>query len=188
MSSPDASEPNRPDLVDELLSAGDPAGTDRIRSALLGQTSLVLRRRRRVRRLGVIAALAACYLGGMATVQAWKGFPTRSETSVAGEEIAPDIKPPEQIQPAPKPAESPRPRKQQAVPRTNKASSAVAQADFEQIRRLSDRYLYEDGDIAKALYYGTRALRRATPEELDVCVEEDSWILMALKLARKKET
>ena len=63
----------------------------------------------------------------------------------------------------------------------------LAEATYEQIRRVSDRYLYEERDIRLALQYGDRALDRASAEELAVSAE-DSWLMMALKLSRTEET
>jgi hypothetical protein len=52
---------------------------------------------------------------------------------------------------------------------------------------VSDRYLHEKGDVALALRYYTRALNTASNEQQAISVEEDSWLLMALKTSRMKE-
>ncbi len=185
MSSPDTPEH---DLADELLSVTGPARGDRLRPLLLAQTAAVVRRRRIVRRLGLIAALAGCYLAGLVTAQGWNGASIRPDASVVEQKRMPEGKPREGIRPMPKRPQSPEIRPRRPVERLRGRSPVIARADFEQMRRVSDRFLYKKGDIATALHYGTRALNQAAPEELAISVEEDSFLLMALKLARKKES
>src|SRR5437763_12894465 len=60
------------DAFDDLLSAGGlPAADETWRQDLLRQTSRVLRRRRRWKRVGFVATLAACYVAGLATMRLW---------------------------------------------------------------------------------------------------------------------
>jgi len=184
MSSPDALEP---DLVDKLLNVEGPRGTERIRPRLLAETTSVVRRRRIVRRLGLMAALAGCYLAGVATADGWRGASAQPDGSLVQRRIASEDSAPEGVRPTPKPTQSLGIRRQRPVQRSGRPRAAPAPADFEHIRRVSDRYLYEQGDIATALHYYTRALDRASPAEREVSVEKDSWLLIALKEARKEE-
>src|SRR5216117_3102855 len=60
------------DAFDDLLAAeGLPAADETWRQDLLRRTSRVLRRRRRWKRAGFVAALAACYVAGLATMRLW---------------------------------------------------------------------------------------------------------------------
>lgn len=60
---------------------------------------------------------------------------------------------------------------------------------FEQLRRISDLYLYQHGDVTTAIRYYRKALDAATAEELAVAMDKDSWLLIALKqeLLRERE-
>ena len=184
MSSPDT--PER-DSVDELLTVKGPTSVDRIRSRLLAETTSVIRRRRFVRRLGVVAALTGCYLAGIATTRPWNSFPVQPGGSVVEQGVIPKDGLEERVRPTPRHPESPRPRDEPPARRPSRRDAALARADFDKIRRVSDRYLYEKGDIAVALHYYSRALNQATPEERAISVEKDSWLLMALKQSRIEE-
>src|SRR2546430_9535193 len=57
------------DPVDDFLDRGFPAGgNDPLQAALRERTTRLLRRRRRLKRLAYLGALAACFLAGMATM------------------------------------------------------------------------------------------------------------------------
>jgi len=188
------SQPNVPehDFVDELLSIEGPAGVDRMRVPLLAQTTSVVRRRRLVRRLGVVAALAGCYLAGLLTTwgmaaRGGKPGPIRRDAPVVRQPVAPDETPREAVPSVPEssPSREARPLRPASAP--GQRGTAVARADFEQIRRVSDRYLREQGDLVTALHYYRRALKQASTEERAISVEKDSWLLMALKQAHIEE-
>lgn len=176
MSSPDT--PER-DLVDELLTVEGPTGVDRIRPRLMAQTASVVRRRRTVRRLAVVVALAGCYLAGIATVQVFRGFPARPSEAVA--EMS------EVLQEGPSPAEPPRQREREVPAPAEEKEPAVAQTEFDAIRLAGDRRLHEEGDPLAALRDYSRALDHASAEDLALSYEEDSFLLAALKLARIEE-
>jgi len=173
-----ADTPER-DPVDELLTVGRPADVDRIRPRIMAQTMSVLHRRRLARRLAAIAALAGCYLAGMATTQALREFSGQPGGSVV-RTIAPG-------QPAPRPPDRLRERELGPPGRLEAGESAIAQADFNSIWRAGDRHLHEKGDVLAALDDYVQALDRATAEELTVSYEDDSFLLAALKLARIEE-
>jgi len=178
------------DLVDELLHVEGPTGVDRTRLPLLAETTSVVRRRRMARRLGVVAALAGCYLAGLLTTWAvaargGKPGPIRRDAPVVRQWAAPEETPQKAVPSVPEssPSRDARPRRPAPGPR----GTAVARADFEHIRRVSDRYLHEQGDLVTALHYYRRALKEASTEERAISVEKDSWLLMALKQARIEE-
>ena len=183
MSQPELSEDS---LVDDLLSIEAPADVDRLRLPLLTQTTSVVRRRRVIRRLGLAAALAGCYLAGMVTV--WGSVAASTPRDAAFERHStPEAKPDEGSQPAPQRPGPPSVRRPRPAQPRDGRQVVAARADYRQIQRVSDRYLNEEGDILKALHYYTRALDQATPDEREISLESDSWLLMALKEARRKE-
>ena len=183
------SRPNYPedDLVGNLLNAEGPTDVDRVRLPLLAQTTSIVRRRRVIRRLGLAASLAGCYLAGIVTVWGWVAASIPRDATAIEQHAAPDAKPDEGGLPAPERPRSPDVRRPRPAQPRDGRQVVAERADFGQIRRVSDRYLYEEGDIVKALHYYTRALDQATPDEREISLETDSWLLMALKEARRKE-
>jgi hypothetical protein len=158
-----------------------------VRRQVLAQTISVVRRRGVMRRLGLAAGLAWCYLAGMVTMWGWAAASIPPDATVIEQPAPPDAKPDDGIRPAPEQPRSPGVRRPRPGQPPHSGQGGVARADFEQIRRVSDRYLHEQGDIAKALHYYTRALDQATPDQREISVAQDSWLLMALKEARRKE-
>ena len=180
--------PGEADIVDALSApAGPVAGAAALRQAVLARTRGVIRRRRRWRRAVLVGALAGCYLAGLAThrFQAFE-MPSSSPRSVARIASAPqEVSAVEPVLPAavlatkrsvPKPVLSAEDRR-----------LAGRKARFEVLRRLSDRYLFEDGDVVSAIRYYNRALNAATAEELEIAPDRDSWLLMALKQERSRK-
>ena len=104
MSSPDT--PER-DFVDNLLTARGPTVGDRVHRRVLAQTMSVVRRRRTVRRLGLAAGLAGCYLAGVASVWGWVAASIPRDGAVIEQHAAPEAKPDEGSRPAPEPPRSP---------------------------------------------------------------------------------
>ncbi len=184
MSSPDTFEGDG-DPVDALLSAGRCSGTDdRLRQAVLGRTIGVVRRRRRLKRVALGAALLGCYLVGVATTQLSRSPTGRTVGPLAQQRGGPRAS----AQPTPRPSRVvPQPQADLPAGRCNGRIAKVRQADFDDIRRLSDRYLEREGNVTLALRYYARALNTASAEQRAISVEEDSWLLMALKQARLKE-
>ena len=76
---------------------------------------------------------------------------------------------------------------QQELSSMPKQLASRRQAGFEEIRRVSDRLLHDQGDVSAALQFYSRALDQASTDQMAVSVDEDSWLLMALKSARMKE-
>src|SRR5438445_9681001 len=78
----------RRDPTDEFLAADFGAEAPAaLRKSLLEQTTSLLRRRRRLRRIALATALAACYAAGILTM--WLAFPrtTASETPVTAQQV-----------------------------------------------------------------------------------------------------
>ena len=165
----------------ELLRAlGRPCGDNGpLRQAILQQTSCVIRRRRRLRSAALAVALLGCYLTGAATTYIWTAGPGSPQQLAA--------------QPAPAPAPTPDVnvvQQQDTHPARQPATAKLARADrpkrsrFEILCRASDRQLYVRKDVVKAIRFGNRALDVATPEELAISPDRDSWLLIALKQER----
>ncbi|GAF77623.1 unnamed protein product, partial [marine sediment metagenome] len=69
MFSADASEP---DPVDVLAGVGPPStGQRQLPQSIFAQTIRVIRRRRRLKRFSLVAALLGCYLVGVGTGRLW---------------------------------------------------------------------------------------------------------------------
>jgi hypothetical protein len=168
------------DPVDALLKGGKFDRDEQLRDIVLTQTTAVLRRRRHVRRAGVVAALAVCYLAGAATMRLWRPLASDDGGLIAREaqERPPEMAP-EVDRVATKPTEE--------MPDRQRQPHKLRRAGFEDIRRVSDRYLHEKGDVALALRYYRRALDSASTEQRAISVEEDSWLLMALNTSQMEE-
>jgi hypothetical protein len=186
--------------VDDLLRVGNVAESDDARKmAVLGQTVGVIRRRRRLKRLGIAAALAVCYLAGIVTpVSRFLNRPEQSNQQLAtnrNPELNKDTnwnwnKVAVDGQQAAV-AETAKTREDAFVPVDNwntSANSTVKKiTQYERMRREGDRLLQESGDIAQAVRRYNRALALATETELAVATDKDNWLLMALKNERTKE-
>jgi hypothetical protein len=180
--------PNVPedDLVDSLLSIDGPTRADRVRARLLARTTSAVRRRWWVRRLGAVAALAACYLAGLATTQACRSLLAPSATSIVQEKPLENQRG-ERDRSATESPQSPGTEHGRPAYGSDGRPAAVAGTEFDAIRRAGDRFFEQQGDVLGALDCYARALDRASPEELAISVDEDNWLLMALKLDRIEE-
>jgi len=167
-----SSNENEHDPLETLLGDRSLGHDESLRSDILGQTSVVLRWRRNVRRVKFVAALVVCFLAGAISMRLWQS-PIEKDSPMVAEEIEKNV-PQEPSAPV-----------QIAVATTKKRTPR--QVGFEEIRGVSDRYLQEQGDLPTALQYYSRALDQASTDEMSVSVDEDSWLLMALKSARMKE-
>jgi hypothetical protein len=135
-----------------------------LRERLRRQTTRVLRARRWGRRLGLVAALAACYALGVLTVRVW---PARAPA------VADAPRPPEQ-----------EPRVARATPR-DPIRPVRSPGRAALLRQAGDRYL-EKNDLAAAVRCYRLALDAGSDDELTIQAN-DNWLLMALKDARRKE-
>ncbi len=169
-----------PDLLEAL---GRPRGDyGPLRQAILQQTSRVIRRRRRVKSAALAAALAGCYLEGAETRHIWTAGPGSRQQLAAQHAPAPAPTPDVKVvkPPATRPAPQPSTAKLARADRPKRSR-------FEILCRASDLQLYRRKDVLKAIRFGNRALDVATPEELAISPDTDSWLLMALKQERIKK-
>jgi len=162
------------DDLEPLLTPTTPESARR--DELLRQTTAVLRRRRRLRRLAWAGAMAACYAAGaLTTYLALRPRPT--ETPVVAGPVDP---------PAPEP-ESPKPPPWERQPKPD--PRAVAEAErrlWAEHYRAEGRRRERDGDWEAALAYYRRWLD-AGGDRTDVDAD-DSWLVIALKRARQEES
>lgn len=181
-------EPATPehDDLDDLLRVPPPAAdTDDLRDALRRRTQRVLRRRRYARRLGLVVALAACYLAGLATMRIWMP-PAQSHPQAQ----APGPPAPRLPEPAPRQAPIVQPPEREvelsAAQLERQGELAARDRRCEWYRRAGDLYLEAHGDAQSALRCYRLALESASEKEL-VPAPEDNWLLISLKSDRQKE-
>ena len=150
--------------------------SEALRQTLRARTARVLRRRQRWKKLALAGALAASFLGGMATTYALLPlFAAGKEPEPPGVIVA--VKSSEPTVP-----ETPLPRAQMVELQARaQASERVAR-----LRRAGDLYLQEEQDYASALRCYAQALDGADAQTLEIS-PDDTWLEMALKDARRKE-
>ena len=180
------------DPVERFLNcASELPGARDSRQRLLLQTQRLLRRRRRIKRLGYITALAACYLAGAATVHGWTQWSAGPMKLDLDERTAELARSADHITPTAVPTSSQvrLPVQQDPDVPATVVESMAAQIPGQRgvlFRTAGDRYLLELGDIESAVRCYRRALDACAEQDL-VVASNDSWLLMALKQARQKE-
>ncbi len=154
------------DPFDDLLRPVSPAVPDASsRRRWLDGTTRELRRQRRLRRFSSIGSLIGAYAAGLLTVCAvW-------------------------------PPEPPLERDKPAIARTIRDMDSVVDLEWRALdepaeapalyREAGNRHL-ADADPANAVRCYGNALDSATPETAEV-KDDDNWLLMAIKIARRKE-
>jgi hypothetical protein len=183
-------------------SLGDlPAGTaeawrrrEALRRGVLQSTSTFIVRRRRQRRIALLAGLAVAYAGGLGTAWSWREAEPPVEQQVAARPATTAIAQP-MTAPAPVP---PAPATAARLELTEEVLSdperlAVVLANAptaertELLRTAGDRYLTEFGDVPEALRCYRRYLTLASNDASAVDLN-DTWLLRSLKQARAEET
>jgi hypothetical protein len=163
------------DLCDELLApAAPPSDLAPLRELVLGRTLRRLRMRRYLRRGALVAALAACWVGGMLTMR-WLSPPTLPQQHV------PEIghNQPLPVEPRPEAAPSAQALEWKAVDGAREQQAAL-------YHKAADAFLTEERDPLSAVRCYRGALD-AAPEQVQTISPDDEWLLMAIKDARKKE-
>ena len=164
-------DPPDRDLCDELLAPPvPPADLTPLREQILRYTTRRLRWRLRLRRVALVAALAACWAGGMLSMRWLSPPPT-----------APAVTVQKPVQSAETPAEYAAPPSALALER-----KAIDSGQADLSRRAGDAYLQQEHDPLSAVRCYRRALD-AAPEQTATFSTDDDWLLMAIKDARKKE-
>lgn len=174
--------------LDRILLArpSEPANTE-LRHSLLLQTTRVLRRRRRLRQCSYAALLATCYLAGIATAYFW---PHSTSIPAVADQAAPETLPERPpippVSPPPMLAQTPTIDPNLPAPALEKLGElASAEQRAAHFFMAGDRY-EKAGEMSAALRCYKLALDAGTESDL-VVAESDSYLLMALKTARKKE-
>lgn len=166
-----------PDALDALLTPTTPlAGNEPLRQVLLLQTTRVLRRRRRLKQAGFVAALTGCFLAGIMVVR--YVVPAAGSREVVQQPVVPDETP---ALPAPAVQQA----GLQAVVLEWQAFDSPDQR-AELYRRAGDLYVSEGCDPHAALRCYQNALDNGSDGDL-VISADDNWLLMALKNDRQKE-
>jgi hypothetical protein len=167
------------DNLDELLTPSNaPAERAGMREQLRNETGRVVRRRRWRKPIRNVLALAACYAAGMGTY--WL---IRDRTPEV--QIAPPIV---MTQPPPTPTK-PATIRIEPPNITERWASLATEVDrrVELYRKAGDGYLARDDEMAALRCY-RKSLDNSRADDLVIRPQDDSWLLMSLKLARQKET
>lgn len=167
------------DNLDELLTPSNaPAERAGMREQLRNETGRVVRRRRWRKPIRNVLALAACYAAGMGTY--WL-----IRDRAPDNPIAPTIV---QVAPAPTP---PKPATIRIEPPniTERWASLATDVDrrVELYRKAGDGFLSRGEELAALRCY-RKSLDNSRADDLVIRPQDDSWLLMSLKLARQKET
>ncbi len=172
------------DPCEEFLQSQFPVPVDGDRQRmLLLRTTRALRRRRRWKRLGLVAALAASYAAGVGTLwlcQATSpGTPAPQVTQQAADPVPK----------SPAVATLPPLVEDVGTPAVLLETLALnSETERGHLFRLAGRrYVEEAGDLSAALRCYREYLNGATAKDLAISVEQDDFLLMALKIARQKE-
>src|SRR5260221_6195096 len=196
------------DDLTELMPSlpGSNSDSAALRERVLRQTTGVLPRRRRIKRLSFAVALVGCYVAGAATITLLR--PTNSPdpaiiaVSVEKAPLAPGSaggssgyvatksevgsrKSDGTIENGSPPVHRPvRPEDDGVFPELASKSPQVAAAKltpYDRLRLAGDKQLEEQNDIAAAAHTYRRALQVASSDQRSISVDNDSWLLMAMK-------
>jgi hypothetical protein len=165
--------PHHDPLVD-VLGGNLPLEHDALRQSIWRQTTSVLRRRRLIRRAGVLCLLAGCYAAGLLTMSALK--PAQQGVQVVVYHTVEREVP--SVSPSPAPVESAVALEWRAFDSTERRA--------ELYERAGDLYLAQLNDVASAARCYRQSLD-ATPTNELVVSPDDSWLLTSIKEARLKE-
>ena len=142
----------------------------------------MLRRRQRWKRLGLVAALAACYAAGVLTMRLLAKPAVVEAAPVIVERVV-------ELEPVPAPI----PERPDSSPTLDAGLSAralewqaVESEDnrAELFRRAGDRYLNEENDPESALRCYKNALNAGADPKVS---PNDNWLLTSIKNARQEE-
>jgi hypothetical protein len=180
----DDTHDSQPDAIEDLLKPPPVPENDPLRQALLARTTQRVRRRRRVKRVALIGAMAACYLAGVMTMRLWMPAAGADEGKKA--EKPSSVEKRKAVVPAPE--KRPQPPAPAVVSAFELEWQAVDNSErrAELYRRAGDRYLEEDNDVESALrcYRGYLAV---APARDWIISTKDNWVLLVAKQERLKE-
>jgi hypothetical protein len=184
----DDTPPAERDPVECFLEARFPAeSAASLRPALQLRTTRLVHRRRRWRQLGLLAALAGCYLAGLATMRVgavWQGDRVATGTEQTAARTSEET---ETLPAAATIAPPPIDQDPEVSARLLERMASASQEQRASLYRVAgDRYLEVDGDLVSALRCYRCALRELREGDL-VISAGDNWLLLALKKARLEE-
>lgn len=173
-----------PDDLDALLSNSTPDAQDGValnpalRDTVLARTTRVIQNRRRLKRLGAVAALAGCYLAGVLTMSVWRASAQLPRDSASSGDLAAQVQPKSETL-----TNRPliRPEDDGVIPGSAAQTTVAKLSPYDRLRRTGDRQLEDENDIVAAARTYRRALKLAAPTERDVFPDKDTWLLMAMK-------
>ena len=176
------------EMIETLLGGLPPVPNNGLRRGLLADTLGVVRGRRRRRYLHLVAALAVCYAAGAGSMYLGQRAGHRDLGIFAQGNSPPPLDAPATAATGDTHVAS------QASARHEQPSRPIAKAGragvrrmgYEEICRVTDRCLSEEGNVQAAIRYYTTALDSASPAQQAISIQ-DSWLLMALKEGRNKE-
>jgi hypothetical protein len=177
------------DPIDEFLDYPLAEANDRLQLSVFAKTTRVLKRRRWLRRTGLVTGLGACYAAGILTVwlvtsplTPWRAgsVSDRSERAASASERS------DQKVAATRPSDSlPSPLPESALAMEWQALDSSEKRP-ELFRQAGDRYLEETNDVASAMRCYRGALEDASEEDLQIS-PDDNWLLIELKKDKQKE-
>jgi hypothetical protein len=173
-----------PDPIEQFLEGTPRATADpAFRQRLLCETIASLRRQRWRKRTAVIAALAASFLAGVVCMH-WLPLATSEATRehASGSAYLREKPVPDTTRPADKDASA---SGRDAVAMEWTAFDDPGQRE-KLYRQAGDLYVEETQDYEAALRCYTQALDGSAEQDLTIA-PDDTWLMMALKEARKKE-
>jgi hypothetical protein len=175
-----------PEPLEDFLKTPPRANSSALRPSLLNETSRLVRRRRRARRLVIAGSLAASAL--IAAVTGWLLWPEARPSE------APPIRVAEKTEPAP-PSSKPAiplvptmdtPKLPPALAKEWQAFDAPEPQKAALFMEAGDRYVEDHQDLASALRCYRQALDAADEPMLRIN-PNDNWLVTALKIDRRKE-
>ena len=175
-----AHDAHEPDDIDVLLdgTAIESPVDEKLRGELLRLTGQTIRRRKNVRRAGLLGLVAGAYLAGVLTMN-WR-IPQQDITLAGRADLASAEAPLTSDHDAPA-----------AAPAYDEMAYPIGElADlnrYEVFCRAAERHLNETGNYTAALNLYRQALNAASEDQLAIAAGRDTWLLMALKNARQQE-
>jgi hypothetical protein len=169
-----------PDFLDDFLEPRPQAKAgDALRNVLRARTTRVIRWRRRARHAAVAAILLLAYGAGLGTMRLVAPTETPRETQIDVAHAAPPVDR-QVVQPSLATAPPDRPVDNERL------AAQQPERRAELLRRAGDMYLADESDPSAALRCYTQALNAGGVAALEYA-DSDSWLVMAIKDARRKE-
>jgi hypothetical protein len=168
------------DELDELLGPSPlPAESVELRQAVIRDAGRVQRRRRWIVRGQRVAVLAVCYAAGLASMWYWSRDREPVQAAIPVQVRVPE--PPVHDSSEGDPYRNDSPERLEKWAFVQSGAKRV-----ELYRRAGDGFLRRD-DVDAALRCYRKALDLGSPADLAIRADQDTWLLMSLKMSRQKE-